>query len=266
VSELAQVVVMRPRPAGFELLVLRRHSVGFALPSGAIHPNEDVRVAAARVLFEDVGILLGRDTGVAAETLEMPSLPALRRKILAGANATEALRAAGFTWASEALLQWSQWMAPSSTGLSSPGIRVDGSGSSVRVFVAELPPGAAPMFEKSEGVESKWILASDAELQGEDLLLAPHAIRTCWELQHFDKLKDVLAAARARATEPHPILPRMGPNLMLLLPWDPEYASAGQGESLPLSYHPKWAHGPSRFVREDRTWKLIAAPGSKRKA
>jgi hypothetical protein len=58
----------------------------------------------------------------------------------------------------------------------------------------------------------------------------------------------------------------MGPNLVLLLPWDPEYATAGQGESLPLSYHPKWAHGPSRFVREDRTWKLVAAPGSKRKA
>jgi hypothetical protein len=268
-SETAQVVVLRARPAGFDVLVVRRGSAGFGFPGGAIIPNEDPRVAAARVLFEDAGILLGRDSGEASATLEMPSLPALRRKILAGANATEALRAAGFTWASEALLQWSQWISPSSTGLSSPGIRIDGataaSGASVRIFVAELPPGFKPTFEKAEAAEPAWILPSDAELRADELLLAPHAVRTCWELQHFDKLGDVLAASRARAAEPHPILPRMGPNLVLMLPWDPDYDS-GQGESMPLSYHPKWAHGPSRFVREDRTWKLVAAPGSKRKA
>jgi hypothetical protein len=273
-SETAQVVVLRGRPAGFEVLVVRRGGGSFGFPGGAIIPNEDPRVAAARVLFEDAGILLGRDSGEASATLEMPSLPALRRKIIgsaagAGANATEALRAAGFTWASEALLQWSQWISPSSTGLSSPGIRIDGAsaaqGSSVKIFVAELPAGFKPTFEKTEAVEAEWILPSDAELRADELLLAPHAVRTCWELQHFDKLVDVLAASRARAAEPHPILPRMGPNLVLMLPWDPDYAS-GQGESMPLSYHPKWAHGPSRFVREDRTWKLVGAPGSKRKA
>lgn len=262
-SETALVILVRPRPAGFELFLVRRHGVGFGFPGGAIHANEDPRVAAARVLFEDCGVLVGRDSGHSAETLEMPSLPALRKKVLAGANATEVLRAAGFTWASEAMFAWSHWLSPSSTGLSSPGIRIDDAGSSTRLFVAEMPPGMLPSFATGEAAEGAWILASDAELRADELLLSPHTIRTCWELQHFDKIKDVLAAARARATEPQPILPRVGPNLSLLLPWDPEYQAAGQGESLPFSYHPKWAHGPSRFVREDRTWKLAGAPGSK---
>lgn len=268
-TDLAQVALLRGKPAGLELLLVRRGGAGsFGLPSGAIHPNEDLRVAAARVLFEDAGVLLGRDAGDAAATLEMPSIPALRRKVLTGANATQVLREAGFTWASETLAAWSHWQAPSSSGLSSPGIRIDGikaTGTSTRVFVAPLPAGFAPHFDKSEGVESTWLLASEAEARDDELSLAPHVIRTCWELAHFDKLAEVFAAARTRAQEPHPILPRMGPNLSLLLPWDPEYATAGQGESLAFSYAPKWALGPSRFVRVDRTWKLCT-PGSTPKA
>lgn len=264
-TDLAQVALLRGKPAGLEVLLVRRGGAGpFGLPSGAIHPNEDLRVAAARVLFEDAGVLLGRDAGDSAATLEMPSIPLLRKKVLAGANATQVLREAGFTWASETLAAWSHWQAPSSSGLSSPGIRIDGikaTGTSTRVFVAPLPAGFAPHFDKSEGAESTWLLASEAETRGEELLLAPHVIRTCWELAHFDKLAEVFAAARTRAQEPHPILPRMGPNLALLLPWDPEYTTAGQGESLAFSYVPKWALGPSRFVRVDRTWKLCT-PGS----
>src|SRR6185312_3147790 len=120
-------------------------------------------------------VLLGRDAGNAASTLEMPSLPLLRKKVLAGANATQALREAGFTWASETLAAWSHWQAPSSSGLSSPGIRIDGvkgTGSSTRVFVAPLPAGFAPHFTKEEGAESTWLLASEAEARGDELLLA----------------------------------------------------------------------------------------------
>jgi hypothetical protein len=258
---------MRPRPMGFEVCLLRRLGASFAFPGGAIHPNEDPRVAAARVLFEDAGVLLGRDVGQSAETLELPSLPSLRKQILAGSNATETLRKAGFTWSSDAMLAWSHWLSPSSTGLSSPGIRlepvIDSGGSSVRLFVTEMPVGMPPTVAKGETVESIFIRPSDAELRADELQLSPHTIRTCWELQHFDTIKDVLIAARTRASEQHPILPRMGPNFCLLLPWDPEYVSAGQGESLPFTFDPKWAQGPSRFVREDRTWKLVAAPGSK---
>ena len=266
-NELAQIALLRSRPAGLELLVLRRSPGGFALPGGAIHSSEDPRTAAARVLFEDTGVLLGRDASAdASTTLELPSLPALRRKVQAGANATEALRAVGYTWANEALFAWSHWRAPSSAGLSSPGIRIDGgsnAGNSTRVFVAELPVGMSPIFDKAEAAEPVWLLTSEAAARGDELLLPPHVIRTCWELAHFDKLAEVFAAARKRAQEPHSILPRVGPHLSLLLPWDPEYG-AGQGESLAFSYQPKWALGPSRFVRKDRTWQLVSASGTQR--
>lgn len=255
-SELAQIALLRSRPAGLELLLVSRAG-SWALPSGAIHANEDVRVAAARVLFEDSGVLLGRDAGDAAETLEMPSLPALRRKILKGANATQALFEAGFTWAQDAVFAWSHWQAPSSSGLTSPGSRLDGT----RVFVAPLPTGFAPHWDAHEAVQHEWVLASEIG-QRDDLALAPHVIRTAWELAHFDKLAEVVAAARTRAQEPHPILPRVGPNLSLLLPWDPAYASQGQGEAREFTYLPKWALGPSRFVRKDRTWQLVTASGT----
>lgn len=261
--DLAQVALLRAKPAGIELFVVRRGGMGaFTLPGGAIHTNEDPRIAAARVLFEDVGVLIGRDAGATATTLEMPSVKSLRKRIGSGANATQALREVGMTWASDSMFAWSTWQAPSSAGLSSPGIRIDGgkqSSTETRVFVAALPIGFQPSFEDAS-VESSWLLAREAEARGDELLLPPHVIRTCWELANFDKLADVVAASRARMTEPHAILPRVGPNLTLLLPWDPAYATAGQGESSPFTYHPKWALGPSRFVREDRTWKLVSTP------
>lgn len=266
-SEVAQIALLRSRPAGLELLVLRRGPGAYGLPGGAIHSNEDPRIAAARSLFEDTGVMLGRDAGPAeAATLEMPSLASLRRKILKGSNATEVLRSAGFTWASESLFAWSHWQAPASSGLSSPGIRIDATGlvgaerNSMRVFVAAQPVGMLPAFEASENADPVWLLASEAQDRAEELLLSPHVIRTCWELAHFDKLAEVVAAARKRAQEAHPILPRVGPNLSLLLPWDPDYAR-GQGESLPFTYQPKWALGPSRFVRKGSTWQLVSASG-----
>ena len=269
-SEVAQIALLRSRPAGLELLVLRRGPGAYVLPGGAIHANEDPRTAAARTLFEDAGVMLGRDAGQAeAATLEMPSLASLRKKIINGQNATEVLRSAGFTWANESLFAWSHWQAPSSSGLSSPGIRIDATGlvsaerNSMRVFVAAQPVGMQPTFDKTEHAEPLWLLASEAQERAEELLLAPHVIRTCWELAHFDKLAEVVAAARKRAQEAHPILPRVGPNLSLLLPWDPDYG-AGQGESLPFAYQPKWALGPSRFVRKGSTWQLVSATGTQK--
>ena len=77
-------------------------------------------------------------------------------------------------------------------------------------------------------------------------------------------LRAVFAAGRQRAEEPHPIMPRLAPGERpcLLLPWDPDYLTTGTGESTPLTYNPRWAVGPSRFVLEDRAWKHVAAPGS----
>jgi 8-oxo-dGTP pyrophosphatase MutT (NUDIX family) len=248
-GELASIVVMRPRPPGFEVLLLKRAGDAYVLPGGIVFSGEDPRVAAARGLFEETGILMARDTGQ-AETMEMLSLAALRKKIKGGSHATEVLRSVGLTWSSDAVLPWSHWITPSIEA-----IRV-----ATKIFIAELPPGSTAAV--GDGVEALWIRATEAPT----LVLAPSLVRTCWELEKYDRTSDVFAAARRRAEEPHPILPRLASGasgMCLLLPWDREYETAGQGESLPLAFQPKWAHGASRFVLEDRTWKHVVAPGSK---
>jgi hypothetical protein len=73
-----------------------------------------------------------------------------------------------------------------------------------------------------------------------------------------------MAAGKARAAQPHPIMPRLMQTTppALLLPWDPDYLTQGTGESTPLTYQPSWATGPSRFILDGTSWKHVAAPGS----
>jgi hypothetical protein len=149
VIEHARVVLLRPSPSGYEMLLLRRNEAT-QLPGGGIHDGEDARVGAARTVFEDCGVLLARDIGGQAETLEVPTFATLRRKIRGGANATELLRTHGLTWSSEALMPWSHWLMPAihqSNALATlrdPG--TEPAPTSTRVCVAELPGGMRTAF------------------------------------------------------------------------------------------------------------------------
>jgi hypothetical protein len=61
------------------------------------------------------------------------------------------------------------------------------------------------------------------------------------------------------------VLPRLAPGPgvpALLLPWDPEYGSAGTGDAAPIPTDHPLAEGPSRFILEDRAWRHVHAPGS----
>ena len=64
------------------------------------------------------------------------------------------------------------------------------------------------------------------------------------------------AESAARARTPLAIMPRVAQDagrLALLLPWDPDYASA-QGDATPWpTPHPQGV-GPSRFVLEGEAW------------
>jgi hypothetical protein len=60
-------------------------------------------------------------------------------------------------------------------------------------------------------------------------------------------------------------MPRVAPasgKICLLLPWDPEYTTAGQGDAAPMAAPPRWATGRSRFLLEDQTWHHVVAPPS----
>jgi len=257
IREAAAVILLRPAERGFEVLLVRRtRGASFmastcVFPGGATEPGEDARVAAARELFEEAGVLLARGD---AETVDAPAQEQLRARILGGAPAAKELAAAGLHWATDALAPWSHWITPS----------IEAKRFSARFFVAELPAGQEPRFDDAETVAQIWLAPRDAAARSGELALPPPQLRTLWELAQHATIGDVLAAARARATEPHPILPRLAPGASpcLLLPWDPDYTVTGTGDAAPLTYHPSWAIGPSRFVMEERAWKHVAAPGS----
>ena len=240
------------------MFFVRRHrgssfmASAYVFPGGAAEEGEDARTAAARELFEEAGVLLARDSGVLAETLEAPSQDQLRKRVLAGMPAKAALESAGLAWSTEALVPWSHWITPS----------VEKKRFSARFFVTELPPGQEPRFDETETVDQAWVTPADAIARAGELMLPPPQIRTCWELSHEGSIAAVLKAGKARAEEPHPIMPRLAPGdrPCLLLPWDPEYTTKGTGDAAALTYTPAWATGPSRFVMEDRAWKHVAGP------
>ena len=232
------------------------HVVG--RPGGASEPDEDARTAAARELFEEAGVLLARaDPTAGGRTLEVPILAMLRRRILEGADAGAVLSSAGLAWSTEMLVPWSHWITPS----------IEPKRFSARFFTCELPSGQVPSFDDVETVDQAWVRPREAIERAGELALPPPQIRTFWELSQLDTIEEVIAAGRARSDEPHPIMPRLrsltpGGQPCLLLPWDPEYIEIGTGDATPLTYLPRWAIGPSRFILEDRTWKHVAAPGS----
>lgn len=255
------MILLREGPkagAGFEVFLLRRRkgasfmASAFVFPGGAAEPSEDARQTAVRELFEEAGVLLARDAGRDADTLPFTSLAALRKKVNEGGDSVATLARAGLVWSTEVLQPWSHWITPS----------IEPKRFSARFFVAELPAGQDPQFDDVETVEQVWVTPQAAIERARELALPPPQVRTCHELMELGSIAEVMAAARVRAEEPHPILPRLramqaGDPPCLLLPWDPEYAETGTGEAMPLSYVPSWAKGPSRFKMEDQTWKHV---------
>lgn len=255
--DAATVILLRPADAGFEVFLLRRRKSAsfmggaFVFPGGAADPDDgDLRVTAARELFEEAGVLLATtpvDAAIAAE---------LRRRLLDGAPLAALLAEAGLVLDPDRLAYFSHWITPS----------IEPKRFSARFFVAVLPEGQSPRFDDRETVDELWTTPADALARAQALALPPPQVRSLAELAAAATIDDVFARAAGAATTPHPILPRMAPTpggFALLLPWDPEYLSAGTGDSEPMPADHPLGVGPSRFVLEDRTWKNVAAPGSK---
>lgn len=258
------MILLRRAPGGEgpEVFLVRRRrgasfmASAFVFPGGGAEPDEDARTAAVRELFEEAGVLLARDSGQGGETLQIQAQAVLRRRILDGAPAAITLAKAGLEWSPDVLVPWSHWITPS----------IEPKRFSARFFVCELPSGQVPSFDAIETVEELWVRPADAVARAGELSLPPPQVRTCWELAQLPTIEAVIAEGRARAEEPHPILPRLalaaGGPPCLLLPWDPAYVDGGTGDSAPLTYRPRWARGPSRFIMEDRAWRHVGAPGS----
>jgi 8-oxo-dGTP pyrophosphatase MutT (NUDIX family) len=261
--EAATVILVRPAPApapaGVEVFLLRRRKAAsfmggaFVFPGGGADPGEtDPRVTAARELFEEAGVLLARGD---APVPHGDELTALRAQILDGADLHALLAARGLAFDVDALTYFAHWITPSDQPKRF----------STRFYVALLPPGQVPSKDDRETVDQAWVSPRDGLARATELSLPPPQIRTFHDLAGAGSVVDVVALARARAAAPHPVMPRLAQiagGVALLLPWDPEYERAGQGDLHVMPADHPLATGPTRFVMEERAWKHVYAPGS----
>lgn len=260
--DAATVILIRPARGtavdddDIEVFLLRRRKRAtflggaFVFPGGIAEPGEDdPRLTAARELFEEAGILLTTTEVAAADRAR------LRARVLAGEAVAAVLAEAGLALDPAQLHYFAHWITPSAEPR-----RYD-----TRFFVALLPFGQEPRFDDHETVEQVWVSPETGLIRARELALPPPQVRILHELSGSRTIADVFALAAARASAPHPIVPRLAPGgagFVLLLPWDPEYLTAGTGDAIPMPADHPLATGPSRFVLEDQTWKNVAAPGS----
>ena len=241
---------------------MRRHRKTQFMGSACVFPGgaadegeEDLRITAARELFEEAGVLFA-DRELPAETLA-----AWR----AAVNETDAdlaglLAGEGASLDLEAVHYFAHWITPS----------IERKRFSAHFYVAALPAGQTPSFDNKETVEEVWVTPAEALARAGELRLPPPQVRTFIDMLRPAEsgIAGVLAAAAARAEHPFPIMPRMCPlesgGFALLLPWDPDYAARGVGDLCEMPADHPLATGPSRFVLEEMTWKNIDAPSSPR--
>lgn len=256
--DAASVILLRAGEVGVEVFLLRRRKSAsfmggaYVFPGGAADDDDggDLRITAARELFEEAGVLLATDA-VAPEVIA-----ALRTRLLAGATLTSLLDEAGLALSLAQLHYYAHWITPS----------VEPKRFSARFYVAVLPEGQSPRFDDHETVDQAWLTPTVALARAGELALPPPQVRILSELASATTIDEALTLTRAAAAHPHPIMPRMAPlpsgGFALLLPWDPAYVDHGTGDSAPMPGDHPLASGPSRFVLEERTWKNITAPSS----
>lgn len=249
----AAVLLCRQSASGLELYLVRRHSRSafmpdqYVFPGGRVDAGESPRAAAVRELFEEAGVLLGSEACAASQ------LAPWRRALLAGeAGIPDFLGSAGAAAVLQSLPAWGRWLTPSTMTR-----RFD-----TRFYIAELPEGQEADFATGETSDGVWVSPAAA--------IARHAAGTlplpvpqlnaflCLEQRGLRSVEELQAAAKALTGCEEIVMPRparLGEALLSLMPWDPEYFSAGEGEALALGGKHHLAIGPSRFQRAGQVWR-----------
>lgn len=246
----ASVILLRPSAAGVQIYLLRRHrkasfmSSSYVFPGGIAEDYEtDDRVVAGRELFEESGVLL---SGTETHATEREAW----RKALNIDKADPAEVMAKAPIDVGALTYYAHWITPS----------VEKRRYSAKFYIAVMPENQIASPDNKETVDEVWVTPEEALARAKELALPPPQLRTCYELVEPAKegIEGILAFARDGAAHAHPILPRAcasDEGLTLLLPWDAEYESAGNGASLPMPGTHKLAWGASRFILSpDHGW------------
>jgi len=262
----ATVILVREREGTGELevLLLCRHrgagfmANAFVFPGGVEEPEDagDLRVTAARELFEEGGVLLC--DGDVSEELRTT----LRKRVAAGEPAGAVLAEADLKFEPETLHYVSRWLTPSA----------ERRRYLATFYIAQMPAGQTAEFDDVETVDQVWVTVDEALSRSGELRLPPPQVRTFMDLAAAlgSGWSSLVAEAGTREQAPAVILPRFaslegngnGATFALLLPWDPDYERLGTGDAQPLPDNHPLATGPSRFVFEEETWKNINAPSS----
>jgi 8-oxo-dGTP pyrophosphatase MutT (NUDIX family) len=178
------------------------------------------RVAAARELLEEAGVLLARRDGRWATTAEAEDV---RRELTAGARFDDVLEAQGHRLALDGLAPFARVVTP----VTEPR-RFD-----THFFVAELPPGAEARPYEAESDELVWATptaAMEKAHRGELVLLPPTWV-TLLQLEAVESVADLAAWAAARPLERvDPRLEVEGEKRLLSVP------ATGSGEGLRFAY------------------------------
>jgi 8-oxo-dGTP pyrophosphatase MutT (NUDIX family) len=135
-------------------------------------------VAAARELFEEVGVLLCETDGGAAAALKEETAADYRRLLIKGElTFLQMLKKEGFKFPTESLTPFGHLVTPEV----SP-IRFD-----TRFFLAHLPKGQVPKPDEHEVGEAYWLSPADAltAYQNEKISLAPPTVLALKTVKDF---------------------------------------------------------------------------------
>jgi 8-oxo-dGTP pyrophosphatase MutT (NUDIX family) len=246
------VVVLRDSAAGPEIFMVRRHhAVAFmagahVFPGGRVDDGDHdadsqwcegvdqarqqlselpagaalaYHLAAARELFEEVGVLLARSGSGAFVSLAGDEAQARfmrhRQDVHAGRRTLRSVvEEERLRLALDALVAFAHWVTPP----------VDTRRFDTRFFVARVPPEQTPAHEEAESTDSTWTTASAALAAAArgDIILPPPTWASLRELEPFGSVDDVLSWARTRkVVRREPKLVEDADKRMLVLPGDP---------------------------------------------
>ena len=175
----ATVLVVRQAPgaADWELLLVRRPGGAdfapgaYVFPGGTVHAGDskfpdEIRAAAVRELFEEVGILLARRERRFAREADSR---AVRSALHGGALFAEALVACGLEPAFDRLVMFARWVTPAQLSR-----RYD-----ARFYFAKLPAGQA--VSPQEGEVTDWLWISPVRALNEPSVTLVYATRAVLE-------------------------------------------------------------------------------------
>ena len=214
-----------------------------------------LHVAGCRETYEECGVLLARRAdGSTCDAAQVERLKTHRAEIAAGRTAlVDVLHSEALYLDVAPLVYWSHWITPSHERK-----RYD-----TRFFAIEVPAGQQASVDRTETTEHAWLTTDEAFARSAagTMKIAPPTLATLQDLAEtrarYGDLRSMLHGERQR--EVPPILPKWfeaDGRVIIVLPWDPEYAAL-QGEGVrPADRYPSYlARLPSRRELRIRTVK-----------